>query len=61
LTKPLRHLLDVNVLVELLDENRILHQAATKWFTAPGLQWAICPFTEAGLLRHMTRPKRGEQ
>ena len=57
--KPPQHLLDVNVLVALLDEDHTHHQAATKWFTAPGLQWAICPFTEAGLLRHMIRPKTG--
>lgn len=58
--KPLRYLLDVNVLVALLDEEHIHHEAATKWFDTPGLQWAICPFTEAGLLRHMTRPKIGD-
>ena len=58
--KPPRYLLDVNVLVALLDEEHIHHEAATKWFDTPGLQWAICPFTEAGLLRHMTRPKIGD-
>ena len=54
------YLLDVNVLVAILDEDHIHHQAATKWFESPGLQWAICPFTEAGLLRHMTRPRTGD-
>jgi uncharacterized protein len=49
------HLLDVNVLVALLDEDHIHHQLVTKWFDTPGLQWSICPFTEAGFLRYMTR------
>jgi toxin-antitoxin system PIN domain toxin len=60
LTKAPRYLLDINVLVAILDEDHVHHQAATKWFDTPGLQWAICPFTEAGLLRYMTRPKTGD-
>jgi toxin-antitoxin system PIN domain toxin len=52
-------LLDVNVLIALLDEDHEHHKIAMKWFYTPGRQWAICPFTEAGLLRHMTRPKIG--
>ena len=58
--KASRYLLDVNVLVALLDEEHIHHQVVTAWFDTPGLEWAICPFTEAGLLRHMTRPKIGD-
>ena len=57
--KNVRYLLDVNVLVALLDEDHIHHEPATEWFDTRGLQWAICPFTEAGLLRHMTRPRTG--
>jgi uncharacterized protein len=53
------HLLDVNVLVALLDEDHIHHKTVLKWFYVPGRQWAICAFSEAGLLRHMTRPKTG--
>jgi toxin-antitoxin system PIN domain toxin len=60
LPKASRYLLDVNVLVALLDEEHIHHRVVTEWFDTPGLQWAICPFTEAGLLRHMTRPKIGD-
>jgi toxin-antitoxin system PIN domain toxin len=60
LTKAARYLLDVNVLVAILDEDHVHHQAATRWFDTPGLPWAICPFTEAGLLRYMTRPKMGD-
>jgi toxin-antitoxin system PIN domain toxin len=58
-TKAPRYLLDVNVLVAILNEDHVHHQVATQWFDTPGLQWAICPFAEAGLLRHMTRPKIG--
>ena len=60
LTKFPRYLLDVNVLVAILDEDHVHHEAATRWFDTSGLQWAICPFTEAGLLRYMTRPKTGD-
>jgi toxin-antitoxin system PIN domain toxin len=60
LPKAPLYLLDVNVLVALLDEEHVHHQVVTEWFDTPGLQWAICPFTEAGLLRHMTRPKIGD-
>ena len=57
--KAPRYLLDVNVLVALLDEDHIYHQAVTQWYDTPGLQCAVCPFTEAGFLRYMTRPKTG--
>jgi hypothetical protein len=60
LSKARRYLLDVNVLVAILDEDHVHHQAATEWFDTPGLQWAICSFTEAGLLRYMTRPTTGD-
>jgi uncharacterized protein len=59
LTRTPRYLLDVNVFVALLDEDHVHHKRVTKWFDTPGLQWAVCPFTEAGLLRYMTRPKTG--
>jgi uncharacterized protein len=54
-----RYLLDVNVLVALLDERHVHHQLATKWFNSPGLEWALCPFTEAGFLRYATRSTLG--
>ena len=60
LPKASQYLLDVNVLVALLDEEHVHHQVVTEWFDTAGLQWAICPLTEAGLLRHMTRPKIGD-
>lgn len=58
--KAPRHLLDVNALVALLDEDHVHHEAMTEWFDTAALQWALCPFTEAGLLRYMTRPKTGD-
>lgn len=58
--KAPRYLLDVNVLIALLDEEHIHHSVVAEWFDTPGLQWALCPFTEAGLLRHMTRPNIGD-
>ena len=30
-----------------------------EWFDTPGLQWALCAFTEAGVLRYFTRPTTG--
>lgn len=59
MSKVPRYLLDVNALIALLDEDHVHHKAVLNWFYTPGLQWAICAFTEAGLLRHMTRPKIG--
>lgn len=60
LAKPRRYLLDVNAFVALIDENHVHHQAMTVWFNRPGRQWAICAFTEAGFLRHATRPGTGK-
>lgn len=60
MTKVRRHLLDVNFLVALLDEDHVHHETATEWFRTPGRDWVLCAFTEAGLLRYMTRPKSGE-
>ena len=58
--EPPGYLLDVIVLVALLDEEHIHHRPATAWFDTPGLQWAVCAFTEAGFLRYMTKPKTGD-
>ncbi len=55
-----RYLLDVNVFVALLAENHIHHRLVTAWFNTPGLQWAICTFTEAGFLRNATAPRPGQ-
>ncbi len=58
-TQAPRYLLDVNVFVALLDERHVHHSVVTVWFNTPGLQWGICPFTEAGFLRYATRPETG--
>jgi toxin-antitoxin system PIN domain toxin len=60
MSKTPRYLLDVNVLVALLDEDHVHHSLASEWFDTRGLQWALCPLTEAGFLRYMTRPKVGD-
>ena len=60
LSKAPRYLLDVNVFLALLSENHMHHQLVTKWFNTPGLQWVICPFTEAGFLRNATAPRAGQ-
>ena len=54
-----RYLLDVNVFLALLREDHIHHELVTAWFKTPGLQWAICSFTEAGFLRNATTPRPG--
>lgn len=54
------YLLDVNVVIALLDEAHAGHQTAEEWFDTPGLEWALCAFTEAGVLRFFTRPKTGD-
>lgn len=57
MAKTLR-LVDVNVLIARLFEGHEHHRAAVEWFDTPGLQWALCPWTEAGFLRYATRPGR---
>ncbi len=52
------HLMDVNVLIARIFEDHEHHNAARQWFDTPGLQWALCPWTEAGFLRYATRPGR---
>jgi uncharacterized protein len=55
-----KHLLDVNILVALLDEEHVHHDRVTKWFDSEGYRsWAVCAFTEAGFLRVMTKSKAG--
>ena len=51
-------LVDVNVLIARLFETHEHHDLATEWFNTPALQWALCPWAEAGLLRFATQPDR---
>lgn len=60
MTESPRYLLDVNVLIALLDEDHTHHQIVMDWFAVPDRQWAICPLSEAGFLRHATRPGTGK-
>ena len=48
------------MLVALLDADHIHNRIVEKWFDTPGLEWALCAFTEAGVLRFFTRPKTGD-
>jgi uncharacterized protein len=46
------HLLDVNVLIALSDEEHECHQRAAAWFSRdPQRAWATCPITENGFIR----------
>ncbi|MGA2252490.1 TA system VapC family ribonuclease toxin [Terracidiphilus sp.] len=54
-----RHLLDVNVLIAILDEQHSHHEAVRRWFDQAGIEWALSPFTEAGFLRIVTHPRVG--
>ena len=52
------YLVDVNVLIARLFETHEHHDLATEWFNTPSLQWALCPWAEAGFLRFATQPDR---
>jgi toxin-antitoxin system PIN domain toxin len=54
--EPMAFLLDLNLLIALVNEDHIHHSIAMEWFDTPKLKWALCPFTEAGLLRFLTHP-----
>lgn len=55
------YLLDVNVLIALLDQDHVYHEAAQSWFLSlGGDSWATCPLTENGVIRilgHVRYPK----
>ncbi|XLZ68852.1 TA system VapC family ribonuclease toxin [Massilia sp. SR12] len=51
-------LLDVNVLIALVDDDHVHHDAAHRWFETEGWQsWATCPLTENGVLRIVGDPR----
>ena len=58
MSKP-KYLLDVNILIALTETEHIHHQAVMEWFNAPGLDWGLCAFSEAGFLRVTTNSKDG--
>jgi len=49
----MRHLLDINVLIALLDPDHAFHPCAHAWWGGQRRAWASCPLTENGLLRIM--------
>ena len=54
----MRALLDVNVLIALLDENRANHTAVADWLASHIEQgWAACPLTQNGCVRILSQPR----
>ena len=49
----MRHLLDINVLIALMDPDHAFHSRAHSWWAAAPRPWSSCPLTENGLLRIM--------
>jgi uncharacterized protein len=55
------YLLDVNILVALTSKTHEHHQLVREWFYGSSdLQWSICAFAEAGLVRYVTAPRPGQ-
>ena len=54
----IRHLLDVNVLIALMDPAHLQHESVHAWFGGVGCKaFATCPITENGLLRIVGHPR----
>jgi toxin-antitoxin system PIN domain toxin len=52
-------LLDVSVLIALLDDGHMHHDAAHRWFAGrPQAEWATCPITENGVVRILSNASR---
>jgi toxin-antitoxin system PIN domain toxin len=49
----MRHLLDVNVLIALMDANHAFHVSSHNWWRKESPQWASCPLTQNGVIRIM--------
>lgn len=49
----MRHLLDINVLIALMDPDHVFHGRAHAWWASEPRAWASCPLTENGLVRIM--------
>ena len=52
----MRHLLDVNVWVALLDEAHVFHASALAFIQQPRLKIATCPMVENGVIRVLNLP-----
>ena len=48
-------LLDANVLMALLIDDHVHHQAAENWFTGMTRGFATCPITQGSLMRLLIR------
>jgi predicted nucleic acid-binding protein len=48
-------LLDANVLIALLVEDHVHHEAAESWFVGMGGNFATCPITQGSLMRLLIR------
>lgn len=55
----MRHLLDVNVWVALLDEAHVFHRQVLDFFETERLQIATCPLVENGVIRVLNVPGYG--
>ena len=52
-----KHLLDLNVLVALTDEEHVHYEIAQKWFRSlSGETWGTCSLSDAGYVRLATNP-----
>jgi toxin-antitoxin system PIN domain toxin len=49
------HLLDGNVLIALVSDSHVHHQAASAWFAGHAQPFATCPITQGTLLRLLMR------
>lgn len=47
----MRHLLDINLIIALMDPDHVFHQRAHEWWGESGKPWASCPLTENGFIR----------
>jgi toxin-antitoxin system PIN domain toxin len=54
-----KHLLDVNVLIALTEEQHAAHKMAMSWFDSFKPHWGLCAFSEAGFLRITSNPILG--
>jgi len=49
-------LLDVNVLVAMAWPTHIAHEQVGRWLRRARIEWATCPFTQAGFVRILSNP-----
>lgn len=48
----MRHLLDINVVLALLDPAHVFHEAAHEWLASEAdVRWSTCPLVQNGVVR----------